>query len=185
MCGDFNQLEWLSEGRDRRRIPRYICSGAAQIRCLPMVGARLQGRLRDLGLGGCWIEGIETASPFNLGAQAELLVEVNSWFFRALGHVRALRERSGISVEFARLSAGGSSMLADVIAELERPRIVVARPTIEIESGSRQLGDGANRVSIVGMGEPGLAGQAALASLNRLTPGGSVYPLSPAIDIFI
>src|SRR5690349_21837138 len=130
------QREWGAEGRDRRRIPRYVCSGAAQINCLPIIGACLQGRLRDLGLGGCWIEGIETPYPIDLGIQTELLVEVNSWIFRALGHVRALRGRSGISVEFARLSAGGSSMLADVIAELARPRIVVARPRVEIESGS-------------------------------------------------
>src|SRR5438105_6485080 len=115
MSQEMSQLAWMAVGQDRRRMPRYICSGAARIICLPMVGAGLQGRLRDLGLGGCWIEGIETAFPFDLGAQTELLVEVNSWAFRAMGHVRALRDRSGISVEFARLSAGGYNMLGDVI----------------------------------------------------------------------
>jgi hypothetical protein len=178
------QGEWLAEGRDRRRIPRYVCSGTAQISCLPMVGTCLRGRLRDLGLGGCWIEGIQAAIPLNLGAQAELLVEVNSWVFRALGHVRALRDRSGISVEFARLSAGGYTMLGDVIAELEKPRIVVARPKIEIES--LQLGEGGDSgPSIVGVAEPVLPPQAPLASLTRLFPGGRVIPLSPGIDIFI
>jgi len=107
---------------DRRRIPRYSCSGQARISCLPLNGTLLSGRLRDLGLGGCCIESIETPSSFDLGTQTEILMEVNSWFFRAMGHVRALRDRSGISVEFMRMSAGGYSMLADLIADLERPR---------------------------------------------------------------
>jgi PilZ domain len=122
MVPETTQPEPLAGNNDRRRIPRYSCSGQARISCLPLNGALLSGRLRDLGLGGCCIESIETSSPFDLGAQTEILMEVNSWYFRALGHVRALRDRSGISIEFMRMSAGGYSMLADLIADLERPR---------------------------------------------------------------
>ena len=187
MHPEIEQVDWLAEGRDRRRIPRYVCSGAAQINCLPIVGACLRGRLRDLGLGGCWIEEIETAYPLNLGVQTELLMRVNSWVFRALGHVRGLRDRSGISVEFARMSAGGYNMLADVIAELERPRIVVARP--RIESSSRFLrsdfGQDANDELSIGVAEPVLPAPQALVDMNRLAPGRRVYPLRSSIDIFI
>jgi hypothetical protein len=114
-------IELLAAARDRRRLPRYLCSGRAQITCLPLSGALLTGRVRNLGLGGCCIESIETASPFDLGDRAEILVKVNSWFFRAMAQVRAIRVGSGISVEFTRMSAGGSSMLRDFIADLERP----------------------------------------------------------------
>jgi hypothetical protein len=107
---------------DRRRVARYSCRGLAQIACLPLDGALLKGKLHDLGLGGCCIENVETTSPFHLGAKTEILIEVNSWFFRAMAQVKALRERSGISVEFVRLSAGGYNRLADLIADLERPR---------------------------------------------------------------
>jgi hypothetical protein len=107
---------------DRRRIPRYSCRGLAQITCLHLDGAQLKGRLRDLGLGGCCIENVETTSPFDLGAKTEVLIEVNSWFFRAMAQVKALRDRSGISVEFVRMSAGGRNRLADLVADLERPR---------------------------------------------------------------
>jgi len=121
------QPELLAAGSDRRRVPRYSCSGQAQIRCLPLSGALLRGRVRDLGLGGCCIECVETAFPLDLGVQTDILVEVNSWFFRAVGHVRAVRGRSGISMEFLRMSAGGYSMLADLIADLERPQTGVTR----------------------------------------------------------
>ena len=107
---------------DRRRIPRYSCRGLAQITCLHLDGAQLKGRLRDLGLGGCCIENVETTPPFDLGTKTEILIEVNSWFFRAMAQVKALRERSGISVEFVRMSSGGRNRLADLVADLERPR---------------------------------------------------------------
>jgi hypothetical protein len=131
------QHELLAGNSDRRRMPRYSCSGQAQITCLPLNGALLGGKLRDLGLGGCGIECIETTSPFDLGARTEILVEVNSWSFRAMAHVRAVRGQSGISVEFMRMSAGGYSMLTDLIAELERPPTVVARQGRPLEHASR------------------------------------------------
>jgi hypothetical protein len=131
------QHELLAGTSDRRRIPRYSCSGEAQITCLPLNGALVRGTVRDLGLGGCCIEGIEARAPFDLGAQTEILVEVNSWFFRAMGHVRAIRGHSGISLEFMRMSAGGYNTLTDLIADLERPRIVVVRKKRPLEHASR------------------------------------------------
>ena len=119
--------EWFAAGGDRRRIPRYSCSGLAQITCLPLSGSLLRGRVRDLGLGGCCIECIEAVPLLDPGDKTEILLEVNSWFFRAITHVKAIRGRDALSMEFLRMSAGGSSMLADLIADLERPRTVGAR----------------------------------------------------------
>jgi hypothetical protein len=113
----------LNSSNDRRRLPRYYCGGLARISCLPLYESRLTARLRDLGLGGCCVECPETVPLLDLGVSTEIQVEVNSWSFRALAHVRAIRGRSGISMEFMRMSAGGSSMLADLIAELEESRI--------------------------------------------------------------
>jgi PilZ domain len=110
-------------GVDRRRIARYSCRGLAQIRCLPRDGALLTGRLRDLGLGGCCIENVETTAGFEVGTRTEIVIDVDSWIFRAMALVRALRDRSGISVEFVRMSHGGLSRLAELIADLERPRL--------------------------------------------------------------
>jgi len=114
--------EWFASGGERRRIPRYSCSGLAQITCLPLSGSLLRGRVRDLGLGGCCIECIEAVPLLDPGDKTEILLEVNSWFFRAITHVKAIRGRDALSMEFLRMSAGGSSMLADLIADLERPR---------------------------------------------------------------
>jgi len=116
----------FARGIDRRRIPRYSCVGQAQIASLPLRGSLLTGTLRDLGLGGCCVEHITTASPFDLETRTEILVKVNSWSFRAMAQVKSLRSHSGISVEFLRLSAGGHNMLADLIADLVRMRTVTS-----------------------------------------------------------
>ena len=124
---------------DRRRTPRYVCGGRAQITRLPSDGAVLQGRLRNLGLGGCYIE---TPSPLQLGARTEVLVQVNSLCFRAMSLVRAVRASSGVGVEFIRLSAGGHHTLAELVVDLERlqalvnPAILTAEEFAERSSGT-------------------------------------------------
>jgi hypothetical protein len=82
---------------------------------LPSDGALFGGRLRNLGWGGCYIE---TGSPFVIGARTEVLVKANALWFRAMAQVRAIREKSGIGLEFIRLSTGGYRSLAEVLVEL-------------------------------------------------------------------
>jgi len=102
---------------DRRRTPRFVCGGHAQLDCLPSSGLALRGRLRDLSLGGCCLD---TTLPVDFGARAEVLVRVNAASFRALGEIRAVRDRSLAGVEFVQLSSRGREMLADVLADLAR-----------------------------------------------------------------
>jgi len=192
MTPETTQHELLAGGIDRRRIPRYLCSGQAQIRCLPLNGALLRGTVRDLGLGGCCIECIETVSPFDLGARTEILVEVNSWFFRAMGHVRAVHGRSGISMEFMRISAGGYSMLADLIADLERPRNVATRQERLLEHSRRLLrsksGLGSvlhDSIAIVGTIMPAQSAEEASPAANRHAWVWDLYPGATSVDIFV
>jgi hypothetical protein len=164
------QYDLLAGSIDRRRLPRYACSGRAQISCLPLTGAHLRSRLRDLGIGGCCIEPIETTSPFDIGARTEILVEVNSWFFRAMAQVRAVHGRSRISMEFMRMSAGGHSMLADLLAELERPRPVAIRR----EHPSKLLRSESSLISMVITG-----------TIVPAQPAANVDPAPTSIDIFV
>jgi hypothetical protein len=109
----------LSLSCDRRRTPRYSCVGVAQISSLPLYASLLTAKVRNLGLGGCCIECAERVPLLDLDTRTEIVVKVNSWFFRAWAHVKSIRGASEISMEFTRMSAGASSMLADLIADLE------------------------------------------------------------------
>lgn len=190
MAQETTQYEWLAGGSDRRRIPRYSCMGEAQIACLPLDGALVRGTVRDLGLGGCCIEGIETPSPFNLGSQTEILVEVNSWFFRAMGHIRAVRSRSGISVEFVRMSTGGYSMLADLIADLERPQPVAIRRRSVLEPSGRPVPGKSGlmlngNIAIVGaVVPPQPADELSLGELCQARVR-HFHPVTASVDIFV
>jgi hypothetical protein len=183
------QRELLGGGGERRRIPRYSCSGQAQITCLPLSGALLRGRVRDLGLGGCCIESVETAFPLDLGAQTEILVEVNSWFFRAMGHVRAVRGHSGISMEFVRMSAGGYSMLADLVADLETG---VSRRKSLLDHSRRILrsksGRGSvlkNSLAIAGTIVPAHSGEETSLVANGYGWVRGLYPGATSVDLFV
>jgi len=126
---------------DRRRSPRFACSGEAKIVCLPSDGLFLPGRMRDLSLGGCCVE---TASALDCGARTEIVVRINSASFRAVSQVKAIRDRFGVGMEFVRLSAHGRDMLAEVVEELARWQAVVnqlrsARRGVEAEVLLREL----------------------------------------------
>jgi len=183
-------------GSDRRRVPRYSCSGQVQIRCLPLSGALLRGRVRDLGLGGCCIDCLESDFPLDLGAQTDILVEVNSWFFRAMGHVRALRGRSGISMQFLRMSAGGYNMLAELIADLQRPQTVATRQERLLEHSRRLLRSdpgiesGLNsgmpeRIAAVGTIVPAQSVEKPFYDASRYTWNRDGYPGGTSVNIFI
>jgi PilZ domain len=129
---------------DRRGGPRFSCGGHATISCLPSDGIFLPGKIRDLSLGGCCVD---TALPIDCGVRAELVVRVNAASFRAVGEVRAIRGRSGVCLEFVRLSPGGKDMLADLIKELARLQAFVdkvksSRRELDAESFRRQLEEG-------------------------------------------
>jgi hypothetical protein len=122
--------EFLPTGSDRRRTPRYVCGGRVQINSLPSNGTVMRGRLRNLGLGGCYIE---TASPFELGARTEVLVQVDTLCFRAMSLVRGIRGGGGLGMEFIRLSAGGHCTLAELIVDLQKLQALMRQPTFSWE----------------------------------------------------
>jgi hypothetical protein len=185
---------------DRRRIARYSCRGLAQITCLPSVGSLFKGRLRDLGLGGCCVENVETTSPFDLGAKTEILIEVDSWIFRAMATVKALRDRSAMSMEFVRMSAGGYNRLADLIADLQRPRPAqFARrppePTVwnKLEASLERANPATLRevtpvstdsIAIVGTVMPPQPTEEAMADIRRRWLQ-RLHPGATSVDVFI
>ena len=180
-------------GYDRRRIPRYSCSGLAQITCLPSYGSLVRGRIRDLGLGGCCIECTETVPRLDLGDRTEILVEVNSWFFRATANIKAIRGRSGISMEFTRMSAGGSGMLADLIADLERSRTVAMSQKRLIEhsvTGNAGVGQSLtppqhNSIAIAGTIMPATSAEERSSAASRHAWLWDVHRPVASIDILV
>ena len=138
------KTERTSADEDRRRSSRFVCGGHAKISRLPSNGIFHPGKIRDLSLGGCYVDSV---LPIDCGARAEIVVRVKAASFRAVGEVRALRGQSGAGIEFVQLSAGGKEMLVDLIGELSRLQAVMnelrsARREMDAESYRKQLAEG-------------------------------------------
>jgi PilZ domain-containing protein len=107
---------------ERRRSPRFSCTGRAEINRLPSSGILLTGTIRDLSLHGCFVD---TSLPIDCGSRAEIVVRVNAASFRAVGEVRAIRGRSGAALEFVHMSAGGKDSLAGLVTDLARLQAIM------------------------------------------------------------
>jgi hypothetical protein len=173
---------------ERRRSPRYGCSGPVQITSLPWEGALLWGKLCNLGFGGCFIE---TISPLACGAQTEIVLRVNALSLRAIGQVRAVRDHSGIGIEFVRMSVGAYSTLAELMEELERFRGVVRTPRpagrdqiLHRALKSVCLPAPSRSIAVVGVVVPSLPGEAA-AALQRRLRAWDLLRTDPPLDIFV
>ena len=125
----------LTEEKDRRRSPRFLCGGHAMIASLPSEGMLASGKLSDLSLSGC---GIRTAMQLEHGARAEIVIRVNASSFRALTQVRAIRESFGIGVEFLQLSSSGKNMLDELLHELARQNAIASTLRISRQEPDRE-----------------------------------------------
>ena len=182
------QPESLTTTGERRRGPRYGCRRPAQIMSLPWEGALLWGRLCNLGLGGCYLE---TASPLERGTRAEIVLCVKAWSMRAIAQVRAVREHSGIGVEFVRMSAGAYRTMAELMEELERFRAVVRAPRAagrdnDVQRAVKSVcpSTPCRSIPLVGVVVRGLPGEATAALQRRLRSWDLLRMDSP-LDIFV
>jgi PilZ domain-containing protein len=104
-----------TEGRERRRTIRYGCEGDVEVCKVPSTGMR-KGKLRNLSLGGCYIE---LELPYATPTYVEVMMRVHGHSFRVTGTVRKTH-KAGIGVEFDKLSSGARHLLSELITELDR-----------------------------------------------------------------
>jgi len=129
---------------NRRRSPRFSCTGRAEINCLPSSGTPLSGTIRDLSLHGCFVD---IPLSIDCGARAEIVVRVNAASFRAVGEVRDIRGRSSAALEFVRMSTGGKDSLTGLVTDLARLQAIMnklksVRREMDEEVFRQELGHG-------------------------------------------
>ena len=101
---------------DRRKHPRYPCSGGgAEVR-QQGVDSRIWARLTDISLGGCYLE---IMSPLPVLTYVNLVLTVDEQHLNAKGQVVVSHPHFGMGVQFIDLSAADRKMLESWIAALE------------------------------------------------------------------
>lgn len=116
---------------ERRRHPRFLCSGTAEVRSLAS-GVTARGRIANLNLGGCLIEP-EQLPVLRRQEPVEMTFVVRQLPVRVQGVVRQVRSIGSIGVQFTLLSERGRRRLGELIAELGE----LAAADAETEAGRR------------------------------------------------
>lgn len=99
---------------DRRKTPRYKCSGSAELR---KEGAEYAawGKVSDLCVGGCYIE---LSAPMPVDTPLELNLSVCDESIHAKGVVRSNHPGFGMGVQFLDISTEQAEVLGRVVARL-------------------------------------------------------------------
>ncbi|MGB9104423.1 MAG: PilZ domain-containing protein [Terriglobales bacterium] len=99
---------------ERRRHPRFNCSGTASIW---EQGHELasSARVNEISLGGCYIE---TMSPLRLATCVRLELSINHRSISLEGMVRNSQPNYGMGIEFIKIAAAEAEKLQSVIGEV-------------------------------------------------------------------
>ncbi|HYA94955.1 MAG TPA: PilZ domain-containing protein [Terriglobales bacterium] len=100
--------------RERRRYPRYRCSGTVQL-SKEGGGPSVWMNLADIGLGGCYLE---TLSPVPLNTNVQLLIHIDEMNIRGRGNVRTVHPAVGNGIAFTQMSAEDWKRLHQLVARL-------------------------------------------------------------------
>ena len=99
---------------ERRKHPRYPFSATAEI-VETQSGARIQGRVSDLGRGGCYVDSI---SPFGVNAEVKMRIVNENKTFVARAKVVFAAAGMGMGLAFTAIDPGQLSVLKGWLAEL-------------------------------------------------------------------
>jgi hypothetical protein len=113
-----------SASRERRAHARYPFSAgvdSVEVRS----GARLHGRISDIGRGGCYVDSI---SPFTVGAELKVLIIKDANSFAAQARVVYSTTGMGMGVMFTAIEPEQRWMLEKWLAELRGESSAVEQP---------------------------------------------------------
>jgi hypothetical protein len=100
----------------RRRHPRYVCEGHAEV-FVPHGALLFRGKILDLSLSGCFIE--TPAINLERGTHVEVSFAMRQIQIRVAGHIAVLHRRRGAGIAFQNMSARLSRQVAELVHELE------------------------------------------------------------------
>jgi len=127
MLEDRKRDEYTSVGaasRERRAHARYPFSAGVETVEIRS-GARLHGRISDIGRGGCYVDSI---SPFTVGAELKVLIIKDANSFAAQAKVVYSTTGMGMGVMFTAIEPEHRWMLEKWLAELRGESSAVEQP---------------------------------------------------------
>jgi hypothetical protein len=128
---------------ERRQTPRHIVNLDSQVE-EPRVQAIINGRMTDMGLGGCYVDSMMT---FPIGTHVVVRLTREDMDFQAKARVVFSRPGLGMGMAFEEMEPSDNEFLKRWVDELagnaaparKTQRITPLNPTAEVETPLQQL----------------------------------------------
>lgn len=112
--------------KERRRHLRFSFTASVQV-VEPKSGAQIQGRITDLGRGGCYVD---TISPFPVGTVLRVCIRREKVSFEAMAKVIFSQVGMGMGLAFISASPDQVRLFQSWILELSRNVLPLPDPTV-------------------------------------------------------
>ncbi len=105
---------------ERRRFPRYPCTGSAEI--LQSGRPLVRGAVKDLSLGGCYVE---TAEPLLTGTEVQLRLTIADTTLYIGTKIVAADPQAGMRMDFMVMPPEQGKKLAQIVEKIKVPGFAV------------------------------------------------------------
>jgi hypothetical protein len=110
---------------ERRKIPRYAVNADSEVE-EPKVRAKINGRMTDLGLGGCYVDALMT---FPVDTAVHMRMTREDLHFEADAKVVFSKPGLGMGLAFTELTSAHRKYLAEWVDELSGTERIVEKST--------------------------------------------------------
>jgi hypothetical protein len=115
----------VEKQNERRKIPRYAVNADSEVE-EPRVQAKINGRMTDLGLGGCYVDAMMT---FPVDTVVHMRMMREDLKFEADARVTFSKPGLGMGLMFTELTAAHKRYLTEWVDELSGTERIVAPAT--------------------------------------------------------
>jgi len=115
----------VEKRNERRKIPRFAVNADSEVE-EPKVRAKINGRMTDLGLGGCYVDAMMT---FPVHTVVHMRMTRDDLDFEADAKVVYAKPGLGMGLAFTELTAVHKRYLTEWVDELSGTERIVEQPT--------------------------------------------------------
>jgi PilZ domain len=127
----------VEKHNERRKIPRYAVNADSEVE-EPRVQAKINGRMTDLGLGGCYVDSMMT---FPVDTTVHMRMTREDLKFEADAKVVFSKPGLGMGLAFTELTADHKRYLTEWVDELSGTERIVQTPTRSTPLDDEEAGE--------------------------------------------
>lgn len=129
---------------ERRKIPRYAVNADSEVE-EPRVRAKINGRMTDIGLGGCYVDAMMT---FPVDTPVHVRMKREDMYFEADAKVVFSKQGLGMGLAFTELTSAHRKYLAEWVEELSGNERIVEKPARNTPLSDEEAGERSDQMAL-------------------------------------